>query len=163
MSEEKRFQVNAEIIGLSAVVLSLILVAMELRQNTIALEAQAVLELNESAARALDLWLEYPDFRETEQAVRASPGEIEDLTFDERVSLLVFVNRFTQTMESAWVYYERGLIDDEQLSTYKFAFCDAMNTRTHKSLLDNLEGAYRKQFVDEFFAYCLSRPEGMNW
>jgi hypothetical protein len=56
-------RVNVEAIGLAAVVLALILVALELRQNMIALEGQAVLDLNAATSDLLDLfWFFLADF-----------------------------------------------------------------------------------------------------
>ena len=115
MTDRSRSLINAELIGIAAVVLSLILVAMELRQNTIALEGQAVLDLNAAMAAQLDSYFEYPELREIFVKTRSGP-EV-DLTVDEQLLLNLQVNQLTASMEAAWVFHRFGLIDDEQLGT----------------------------------------------
>ena len=163
MTQDRKTRISAEVVGLAAVVLSLVLVALELRQNTIALEGQAVLDLNQSVSVMLDLNVDHPEIGEVNLRLWNEPNAVQDLSGEEFVALVVFANKVMSAMEAAWFMNDLGLIDDEQLSTYKHGFCEAMNSKTHKVRIDNNRKGYRKQFLDEFVAYCENRPEGISW
>lgn len=163
MTQYDKPRINAEVIGLAAVVLSLILVALELRQNTIALEGQAVLDLNSATSELLDLYLEYPEIGSVNLRMLSEPEAAQDLSAEEIMALAVYANKVTSVMEAAWVFNDLGLIDDEQLETYKHGFCAMMNSKGHKARIDNNHKAFRRQFLDDFVTYCENRPEGINW
>jgi hypothetical protein len=158
----KWWRLNAEIIGLSAVVLSLILVAMELRQNTIALEGQAVLDLNAMVVAQADTVIQQPEIREIEQQFRTNPNR-EDYTADQLTVFTHYVLKIAGIYETTWVFHQKGLVDDEQFETYQFAFCESLNGKAHKQVLDSNRRFFRASYLEDFFAYCRSRPEGMNW
>jgi hypothetical protein len=163
MTQNSKSRINVEAIGLAAVVLSLILVALELRQNTIALEGQAVLDLNAAMSDLLDLFVEYPEIEAVHVRMLTEPDAAQDLSAEELIALAVYVNKVTSAMEAAWVFHDLGLIDDEQLATYKHGFCKLMNSRGHKDRIDNNHQAFRKQFLADFVTYCENRTEGINW
>ena len=163
MTQKSKSRVNVEAIGLAAVVLSLILVALELRQNTIALEGQAVLDLNTATSDLLNLYLDYPEIGAVTLRMLTKPESAQDLTAEEVLALTVYANKVTAAMEAAWVFHDLGLIDDEQLATYKHGFCTMMNSKGYKERIDYNQKAFRKQFLADFVAYCENRPEGMNW
>ena len=162
MSQKPKSSINAEVIGLGAVVLSLILVAMELRQNTIALEGQAVLDLNALTIDLADTAMQYPELRDIEIKFRTDPN-YKDYTIDQFMMFANHVLKIASTFEATWVFHEKGLIDDEQLETYMVVFCVSTNSKAHKRILDDNKGMLRKQYLEDFFSYCQNRPEGINW
>ena len=143
MTQNDKPWLNAEVIGLAAVVLSLILVALKLRQNTIALEGQAVLDLNAATSDLLNLYVEYPEIGAVHLRMLAEPEAAQDLSAEEIMALAVYANKVTSVMEAAWVFNDLGLIDDEQLTIYKHGFCAMMNSKGQKARIDNNHKSFR--------------------
>ena len=110
-----------EIVGVSSVVLSLIFVGVELRQNTRASEAQALLDLN-SAFNEINMWkINTPELIRLRKKVDTSYDE---LTKAEKRRAINMFQIELNLFENAYMYFERGIIEKEQFDVYFRGICD---------------------------------------
>lgn len=112
-----------EIAGFLAVVLSLVFVGMELRQNTAALSAQALLDLNlavneEFQAVSGDETFARIMLKSADGLDELTPVEIERLKFG-------WLESFN-TLEAAYLFYRKGIISRSDYSTYRRAACSSI-------------------------------------
>ena len=112
-----------ELGGFIAVVTSLLFVGLELRQNTAALSAQAILELN------LAINQEFQgisgDASLAEIMVKSANGT-ENLDAVELERLKFAWYESFNTMEAAFLFYRKGILSDEDYATYLRAACESI-------------------------------------
>ena len=111
---------KAELIGVVAVVLSLMFVGYEIRQNTNISAAQAVFDLNEAGRQNLLMRVSNP---EVAALVSAAENEPESMTELQRNQFRSWVFSFMNLYESAWNHHRRGVISDEDLESGKVDYC----------------------------------------
>ena len=109
MSIEKRKELF-EAVGLVAVVASLIVLTLEVHQNTNALYAQSSQTVLEGAMQELLLQFENPDI--AQMIITEQP-----LTTVEQIRLDAFLSSTLRAREFAWLQYRNGVIDADQFST----------------------------------------------
>ena len=112
---------NLEWIGGVAIVVSLLLVAFEIRQNTNAIAAQAVFDLNASANGILMVTATDP---EMSRLVDLGTANLDALNNDERARYRDYVWANLNLYESVWIHYQRGIVNDEEIESWRFDFCD---------------------------------------
>jgi hypothetical protein len=112
-----------ELGGLIAVVFSLLFVGLELRQNTAALSAQAILELN--LAINQEFQGTSRDASMAEIMVKSANG-IDDLNDVELERLKYAWYESFNTMEAAFLFYRKGILSEEDYATYLRAACESI-------------------------------------
>ena len=70
------------------------------------------------------------------------------------VIMVTHDNRVLDVAEAAWIFHERGLIDEEQVSTYKFATCYSIGNPTLRAIVEYGRESWRAEFYDEFVVSC---------
>jgi len=109
-------------VSAAAVVLSLIFVGMELRQNTLAERAQTRQELANSSRELLLTIAENPTLSRAYAAMYGAMGGFQDSTLSAVDSLqgrfVMFAN--LRNLENVWLQSQSGVVDEDVLETYAF-------------------------------------------
>ena len=126
---------NLEWIGAIAVFVSLLLVAYEIRQNTNAIAAQAVFDLNESAkglllAQAID--------PELSRLVNLGDHDPEALSIEEQNRYRSHVWANLNVYESVWTYYQRGVINGDEIESWQIDFCERVTRNGYIQLMPSI-------------------------
>jgi len=106
-----------ESIAVLGVVLSLIFVGMELRQNTIASRSAAFQELGIATAQG---WLEMSQNRELSDIVQlasSGPGGYDQLSASDAAILRAYLLSFIRLSETIYLQIEQGLLDEAAFDT----------------------------------------------
>jgi hypothetical protein len=121
-----------EWLGGAAIVLSLLLVALEIRQNTNALAAQAVFELNDASNEKLMALATDPEMSRLVALGDADPDSLSDEEeFRYRRYVLVWLNQF----ESVWFFDQRGVVSEEEIESWRRSFCSFTAIEGHRRFI----------------------------
>ena len=140
-----------QVLGVVAIVASLGLVGVEIRQNTNAVAAQAVLGLNEQASqqnysRATNPYV-------ADLFLRAATAEkslsAQDLHRFEDLAWVHF-----NGLESAFTFYQKGIIDESDYASWSLAACESWRGWR------NFGPEHRQYFNPEFISDIESRCPG---
>jgi hypothetical protein len=99
-----------EAVGLLAVVASLVVLILEVRQNTNALFAQSRQSIMASSMQELILQFDNPN-------IALSIIKTEPLTMEEQIQLDAFLTSSLRAREFAWLQHKDAAIDDGQFET----------------------------------------------
>jgi hypothetical protein len=137
---------KVEIVGLVAVVLGLLFVGIEVRQNTAAMQAETLQGLNDSSQEYLLLLASNPELVEIRQKAATDPNsmnaiEVQQYFFLERTRWL--------RSQNAYFQHQRGTLGDSDWETYSHLVCTRKisSWQIHKS-------AVAGQFVDFVESKC---------
>ena len=109
----------AEVVGIAALVLSLIFVGVQIQQNTNAVAAQAILSLNEFAHDTTSSVSQDEEF-----AKLVMKGHQNDpLTKLEEERYRTYVQHLLNVAEAAWAFHQRGLITNEEFQGWQVSTC----------------------------------------
>jgi hypothetical protein len=133
----------SEIVSSVAIVVTLVYLAVEITQNTKALQAQTSQAVLESAQTELYELMENPDLALT-------LGNDEPLTELQHVRLDSFLTAFLRSREFAWLLYEDGAIGQEQWNTELAVLMGGMGSKKPRLWWHN-HG--RHSFSDEFVTF----------
>ena len=106
----EKLSVITEIVGSIAIVVTLIYLAVEVRQNTEALNAQSRQSVLTAAQTELLFSAEHPNI--TSALVKPGP-----LTTEDNVQLDAYFTASLRAREYAWLQYQNGTIDNDQWRT----------------------------------------------
>ena len=127
----ERLRLWIDVSSAAAIVISLVFVGMELRQNTAAVATQALMEMSTSINEDLRAIAESESLAEIDVKAR---GGLQNLTDIERrryeLSWLSTIN----TYEAAFLAHQKGVIDDLDYSPWETAICDGY--MDHRSIFD---------------------------
>jgi hypothetical protein len=130
----------SEIVSSIAIVVTLIYLTVEVRQNTDALHAQSRQSVLNSGQSELFAMLDYP-------GIVKSITKKEPLTSDEHIRLNMILVAMMRGREFSWLQYQNGIIDETQwqteLAVIIFVF-DSQRTR------DWWEKVGRNAFSDQY-------------
>ena len=140
-----------EMAGAAAVLLGLIFVGLELRQNTAAMSAQAVFQLNDSANESHRLMAQDSELAELVHEGHEDPESLSDL---ERRMFIRWMRARFNLAEAAWIYRNKGLIDEADAAGYQGAICDTMSRKGARWFWDNDFGNYADGFVEDVEKWC---------
>ena len=141
---------NLEWIGGAAVVMSLLLVAFEIRQNTNALAAQAVFELNQAGRD--NLFMQVSD-RELTGILAKAESDPDSLTAEERFIYHPWVFSLLNWYESAWNQHIRGIISDDDMDGWISDYCQKVSVKAFQTEM-NAIGAHSRQFLADASQWC---------
>jgi hypothetical protein len=110
----------AELVGLFAVVLSLLLVAYELKQSTAVATAQAVFDTNTVHDQSYRARAQDP---ELDALIEKGHVEPDTLSERERSQFYAWIRADMNVIEAAWFYHDRGIIPQEDIDGFRDANC----------------------------------------
>jgi hypothetical protein len=115
----------AEIVGIAAIVASLILVAYELRQNTAVTTAQAVFDLNTSVDSAYRARAQDPALDTLIDKGHSDPGSLSER---DRSQFAAWLRADMNLIEAVWFHYDKGIIPQRHFDGYINAACSRITT-----------------------------------
>ena len=123
-----------EIGGLIAVVLGLLFVGIEVRQNTSATQAATLQGLNDSSQEYLLSVASNPALVELQMRAVAEPDSLSDV--EARQYFLLERTRWLRS-QNAFNQYRRGTLGDDDWVTFEIVMCDrkAPSWQNHKSVV----------------------------
>jgi hypothetical protein len=116
---------TAELVGIFAVVLSLLLVAYELKQSTAVATAQAIFETNTVHDESYRARAQDP---ELDALIEQGHAEPDTLSERERSQFYAWIRADLNVIEAAWFYHDRGIIPQEDIDGFRDAFCSRVIT-----------------------------------
>jgi len=140
----QKWALAAEIIGGIAVVVSLIFLIMETRENTNAVKAQTY-QILTSELNEIRRELTEPNFAELVTKVRN--GGIDSLNETERYRMIINSQSTFAVYESAYYSYQRGTLGEDEWERYFTATCRTRDGREWGPIATNLSVAFR-DYVD---------------
>jgi hypothetical protein len=135
-----------EMTGIVAVAFGLLFVAIELRQNTAAMQAETIQGLNDSSQEYLLVLASDPSLIELQQKAVAEPDSLNDI--EERQYYLLERTRWLRS-QNAFTQYQRGTLGDNDWETYSRLVC----TREQSSWQDQ-KSAFALEFVQFVESTC---------
>jgi hypothetical protein len=148
MAIESRLRSITEFIGALSIVLSLVFVGLELRHANNLAEAESVQSINEMFAEKLN-----NDKSEWIVALLAEEmdGQLIEVFYHlEREQMM-------NILESAWKSFDRGIIDDAQLTAYMNLGCRSIfggiNINEHLFWGERAWSEYKREFNPDYVAY----------
>ena len=139
-----------ELVGVVAVVLSLLFVAFEIRQNTNTAAAQAVFELNEAGRQTQ--FLQVTDSNLVALLIQAE-NDLDALTVEQRYRYRIWVFSFQNLYESAWNHHHRGVINDQDMEGWKTDYCNKMSIESYRKVAQSIT-ANASQFREDAAQWC---------
>ena len=116
----KNYALMAEIVGAFGIVLSLVFVGIQIKDNSDILAAQAVFDLRESNSLMVrDLITDH----EFSDVILRGHNDYELLTDHEKIRYAVWVNEVLTHRMTAWKYAEKGLLDAEEIESWQNHTC----------------------------------------
>jgi len=125
-----------ELIGIVAVVVSLLILGYEIRQNTDTSAAQAIFELNESARQTLFQEATDPDLA---LLISKAQNDFGTLSEHERYMYSRWVFAYINLYESAWRYHKRGVISDAEFDGWKTSYCGHMDRMSFRQVVQSID------------------------
>lgn len=105
-----------EVVGVLAIVVSLLFVALELRQANNIAQAAAEAQMREISTTANQIMMESPEFAATISKLRTWPDE--ELSAAELESARAYYINMIATLSTAQQFWERGLLSDYTYSIF---------------------------------------------
>ena len=113
-------------IGILAIVVSLILVAMELRQNTDIAQANALFQLSAALDDSYRRRAQDPVLA---QLITDGHADKETLSALQREQFETWLRADLNHLEAIWTYYELGLMSDENFEGFGPSICSRLTTK----------------------------------
>ncbi len=139
-----------ELIGIVAVIVSILILGYEIRQNTDTSAAQAVFELNESARQTLFQEATDPNLA---SLISKAEKDLEALSERERYMYGRWVFAHVNLFESAWRYNRHGVISDAEIEGWEKAFCGYMARTSFRQVVKSVE-VFTPEFAEESAQWC---------
>ena len=132
---------------------SLLLVAFEIRQNTNAISAQAVYDLNESGNEMLMILATDAEFA---RLMRLGGIDPDALDSDEWYRFRMYVWANMNMYEAAWAYYQRGIVGDGYMEGWKVDYCETISLAGFKRALTTIDSVQATEFQELAKDWCVS-------
>lgn len=151
-----------DILSPAAVLIGLVFVGFELRQNTAAVEAASRQSANEGSVAWLLTFGTDPSLAQL--WVKASK-DLEDLSETESMQLYFLIRSQWVRFETSYLQWKNGVLSDVDWSAYSSAICrtdsgsdgDASATNLRTLTWEDHQAALNRQFVD-FVEGCRGNP-----
>ena len=141
----------AELIGLTAVVVSLVFVGFEIRHNTATTSSQALLDLNDAVNTAMLLQSEDAELAEIVLRGHEDPQsltEVEMLRYERLIWSVI------NSMEAAFNFYEAGLLSADQYAGWLAASCAELSIVGSAFIWRKNQAAFSPRFNDLLKSSC---------
>lgn len=149
--DSERFKVLVEIASASAVVLGLVFVGLELKQNTAATSGQVFFQLNEQSSASK---ITFAQDAELADLVMRGNDDPESLSEIERARYIDWTRARFNFLEAYWVYRKKGLIDDSDSAGMQGSICDTFAVKGTKWSWRKHLGNYTAGFVEDVERMC---------
>lgn len=146
-----KIKILVEITSALAVVLSLVFVGLELRQNTAATSGQVFFQLNEHSSATKMTIAQDPELA---SLVTRGNDDPESLTELEQARYIEWTRARFNFLEAYWVYRKKGLIDDSDSAGMQGSICDTFAVNGTRWTWRNHLGNYTEGFVDDVEKMC---------
>ena len=140
-----------EVIGGFAVIVSLLFVAWEIRQNTIALSAQALLELNEMANEALRSASENDQLADV---LVKGDEDLSSLSASEYRQYLSHHYTIINALDAAHSFYSKGLLSADDYPGWNHYICPYLRAPSVHSIWNTEKSGFSDSFVDYVGEFC---------
>jgi hypothetical protein len=131
-------------LGLGAVVVSLLFVGVEIRQNTAIASAQALLDL---AAAANEILLAQAEDEDLAMIVKRGDTEIQDLNDAERARFDALVVSLWNTYEAAYAYHAKGVLSSDDYQPWLATACASHQYDSDRTVLDEGHTSLNPSFM----------------
>ena len=152
----EKWALVAEIVSGFAVVLTLVILVLGVRENTTTLRATAAAISRDSLASLNDQGIALTqDKLALIERVRDPTTSLEDLTYAERLWLQLFQRAFLQRVEAQYFRYVNGMLDDDIWQTVRFRGWRNITASTVNQELwrEDRISVYTPGFVEEIESY----------
>ena len=139
-----------ETIGLITVVVSLVFVGAELRQNTAAVQASTTQEIsNASREFVLEIALS-----EELTEIRRKGAVADDLTPSEQTRFNAIVLGNWIFFQNVWIQWDLGVVDERVWLSYVRIFCGQLNFVGTRTTWEQQRPLYDSGFIEFVYANC---------
>jgi len=147
-----------ETVGVIAIVISLVLVGIEIRQNTNAAAAQAVMalkqEFNENDRSVInDPELAELMVRASADAVRAE-GTVSSLSSADIIRLERLARSRFNVREAAYNFYRRGLLDESEYAQWREGICGELKNPGMRMYWNQNPTGFEAEFMRDADSRC---------
>ena len=149
--ESGKIRTIVDISSAVAVLLGLVFVGLELRQNTSVISAQAIHDLNESANNAM---LELAQDDALADLTLRGNQDPQALTETERQRYNAWMRAVFNIHESAWMYNRKGLIDDDDFAAWKTSICNNLQRQGLREFWNANRGSGPEAFEHDVASWC---------
>ena len=140
----------AEAVGIVSIVVSLLFVGYELRQNTKALSSQAILDVAAINSEQFNLVSENAELAALILKAEAN----QPLTEVERFQYTYYLYNTWNTFEAAYIYYKNDLLDYSDFESWHAAMCGEYSKTYTRKLLDTKEIIILTSMLDYLKETC---------
>lgn len=133
----------AAFFGGATVVASLLLVAWEIRQNTVALSAQALQDLN---AMANDILLTAAESDQLSDVLVKGDADLSSLSAGEARQYWTYNYGLINSLAAAHGFYQRGIINEEDYSGWRTYTCDYLGALSIQIIWEKDKATFREDF-----------------
>ena len=148
----ERWRILFEAVGLIAIVLSIVFLGFEVRQNTQAMRAAAIQDTTDVARQQL---LMLATDRETHRIEMLGHEDPEQLTPEERRRYVYIIRSFWFGMQGLYRQWQLGVLPEEEWNVMTGTICSELSTTGVQSLWSQQrEGALIPEFVAFVDAEC---------
>ncbi|MBY6204814.1 hypothetical protein [Halomonas denitrificans] len=137
--------------GGATVVASLLLVAWEIRQNTVALTAQSLQDLN---AMANEILMTAAESSQLSEVLVKGDEDLSALTGAERSQYWAYNYGVINAMDAAFGFYEKGILDEADYSGWRRYTCDYLSDPSVRVIWDEDKATFGTEFSAYVEAEC---------
>lgn len=137
--------------GGATVVASLLLVAWEIRQNTVALSAQTLQDLN---AMANDVLLAAAENDQLSQVLEKGNQDFSSLTGAEYHQYWAYNYALMNGLDAAHGFYQRGILSEKDYSGWRTYTCEYLRGRSVSEIWNRDKATFGDDFADYVAREC---------
>lgn len=130
--------------GGATVVASLLLVAWEIRQNTVALSAQALQDLN---AMANEILLTAAESDQLSQVLEKGNRDPSSLTGAENVQYWAYNYALINGLDAAYGFYQKDILSEEDYSGWRIYTCNYLRGPSVRTIWNRDKTTFGDDFV----------------
>jgi hypothetical protein len=145
----EKLSATAELVSSVAIVVTLLYLTVEVRQNTDALHAQSRQSVLTSAQTELFVALDHPEI--TKSMIKPGP-----LTAEENIQIDAFLTAALRVREFSWLQFRSGLIDEAQWNTELAVMRSLLSSARSRLWWDKLGRSYVSAEFSEFLDGVIS-------
>ncbi|HEX6260161.1 MAG TPA: hypothetical protein VFZ51_05870 [Woeseiaceae bacterium] len=133
-----------ELLGVAAVVVSVLLLALEIQQNTVVASAQAMAELN---ALANDMLSSEAQNQTLAELLEKGDGDLNALSRAEARQYHAHVYALINVIDAAYGFYQRGILDEDDFSGWRAYACAYLGGSSVNTLWNAEKETFGVDFV----------------
>jgi hypothetical protein len=135
----------AQIVGSAAVLITLVYLAVQTRQNTLAIRVSTRFAVLEGELMMFNQLMEHP------LMIRGVVGQLRDPSEEEIVRLSAILRSLVRTREIQWFQYKSGVIDETTWRSYRNALAALLSSEMTRSWWANISA--RSPWAPDFVAH----------